>query len=71
MPYGRRGSHWAILSGGAIEMRRTAYDPEAACAHVIAASSYPDVAEWATISYTPARPTQRPWRPSARELAEA
>jgi predicted phosphodiesterase len=47
MPYGMPGAHWAILSGGAIEMRRTAYDPEAACAQVIAASSYPDAAEWA------------------------
>jgi hypothetical protein len=47
MPYGRQGAHWAILNGGAVEMRHTAYDPEAACAQVIAASSYPDVAEWA------------------------
>jgi hypothetical protein len=28
-------------------MRRTAYDPEAACAQIAATSSYPDVAEWA------------------------
>jgi predicted phosphodiesterase len=47
MPYGRQGAHWATLSGGAIGMRRTAYDPEAACAQVIATSSYPDVSEWA------------------------
>ena len=47
MPYGRQGAHWAILSGGVIEMRRTAYDPVAACAQVTASSSYPDVAEWA------------------------
>src|SRR5260221_3735281 len=26
MPYGRQGAHWAILSGGAVEMRRTAYE---------------------------------------------
>lgn len=47
MPYGRQGAHWAVLTAGAVEMRRTAYDPEAACAQITAASSYPDVAEWA------------------------
>jgi predicted phosphodiesterase len=47
MPYGRQGAHWALLNQGAVEMRRAAYDPEAACAQVIAMSSYPDVAEWA------------------------
>jgi hypothetical protein len=46
MPYGRQGAHWAILSGGTVEMRRTAYDPVAACAQVTKSSSYPDVAEW-------------------------
>jgi len=47
MPYGRPGAHWAILTRGAVEMRRTPYDPGTACAQVVAASSYPDVAEWA------------------------
>jgi predicted phosphodiesterase len=47
MPYGRQGAHWAILNGGVVEMRRTAYDLEAACAQVTTASSYPGVAEWA------------------------
>jgi predicted phosphodiesterase len=47
MPYGRQGAHWAILNGGTVEMRRTAYDPEAACAQIAATSPYPDVAEWA------------------------
>jgi predicted phosphodiesterase len=47
MPYGRAGAHWALLAGGAVTMRRTAYDAEAACALVTAQSSYPDVAEWA------------------------
>jgi diadenosine tetraphosphatase ApaH/serine/threonine PP2A family protein phosphatase len=47
MPYGRPGAHWAILSAGAVEMRRTAYDTEAACAQITAASSYPGVAGWA------------------------
>jgi nitroimidazol reductase NimA-like FMN-containing flavoprotein (pyridoxamine 5'-phosphate oxidase superfamily) len=46
MSYGRQGAHWAILSGGAVEMRRTVYDPVAACAQVTGSSSYPDVAEW-------------------------
>jgi hypothetical protein len=46
MPCGRQGAHWAILSGGAVEMRRTAYDPVAACAQVTGSSSYPDAAEW-------------------------
>ncbi|MFY9927398.1 MAG: hypothetical protein WAK82_05290 [Streptosporangiaceae bacterium] len=36
-----------MLADGAVTMRRTSYDTEAACAQVIAQSSYPDVAEWA------------------------
>ena len=47
MPYGRQGAHWALLTGGAVTMRRTAYDAAAACALVTEQSSYPDVAEWA------------------------
>jgi diadenosine tetraphosphatase ApaH/serine/threonine PP2A family protein phosphatase len=47
MPYGRPGAHWALLADGAIAMRRTVYDTEAACAEVQEQSSYPDVAEWA------------------------
>jgi len=47
MPYGRQGAHWALLADGAITMRRTAYDPVAACALVTEQSSYPDVAQWA------------------------
>ena len=45
MPYRRQGAHWATLSGGAVEMRRTAYGPVAACAQVTEGSSYPGVAE--------------------------
>jgi hypothetical protein len=37
MPYGRQGAHWAILSGGAVKMHRTAYDPVAACALAVMA----------------------------------
>jgi predicted phosphodiesterase len=47
MPYGRSGAHWALLNGGTIELRRTPYDLQTACAQIAAASSYPDVAEWA------------------------
>jgi predicted phosphodiesterase len=46
MPYGRAGAHWALLSAGAVELRRTAYDVPAACAAVCAESAYPDIAEW-------------------------
>jgi predicted phosphodiesterase len=46
MPYGRVGAHWALLTGGAVELRRTAYDVPAACASVCAESAYPDIAEW-------------------------
>src|SRR5262249_7436090 len=70
MPYGRPGAHWAILRGGAVEMRRTAYDPRAACAQITAASSYPDAAEWAGyFLYARATDADAPWRPSARETA--
>jgi diadenosine tetraphosphatase ApaH/serine/threonine PP2A family protein phosphatase len=47
MPYGRVGAHWALLTGGAVELRRTAYDVPAACAAVRAESAYQDIAEWA------------------------
>ncbi|HEX4090361.1 MAG TPA: metallophosphoesterase family protein [Trebonia sp.] len=46
MPYGRAGAHWALLSGGTVELRRTGYDVPAACASVCAQSAYPDIAEW-------------------------
>ena len=46
MPYGRAGAHWALLSAGAVELRRTAYDVPAACVSVGAESAYPDIAEW-------------------------
>jgi predicted phosphodiesterase len=45
MPYGPPGAHWALL-GPDIRLRRTRYDT-AAAAEVIAASRYPDGAEWA------------------------
>ncbi|MFJ6216951.1 metallophosphoesterase family protein [Streptomyces sp. NPDC092296] len=46
MPYGRAGAHWALLGPG-VELRRTAFDAEAAVARVSAESGYPDIAEWA------------------------
>lgn len=46
MPYGRVGAHWALLHGGAVTLRRTLFDVDAACAAVCAASGFPDVAEW-------------------------
>ncbi len=46
MPYGRVGAHWAVLDGGAVTLRRTVYDVDAAIAAVTADCSYPDVVEW-------------------------
>ena len=34
MPYGRAGAHWALLADGAVTLRRTSYDIEAACAAI-------------------------------------
>lgn len=47
MPYGRAGAHWALLTGGVVQMRRAAYDIDAACARVAATSGFPDVENWA------------------------
>lgn len=48
MPYGAAGGHWALLTGdGAVSLRVTRFDPDAACARVAAESSYPDAAAWA------------------------
>lgn len=44
MPYGRPGAHWALLGPG-VELRRTTYDLDAACA-VLAASGYPGIEAW-------------------------
>jgi putative phosphoesterase len=46
MPYGRPGAHWALLADGVVALRRTEFDADAACAGIVAASSYPDVTEW-------------------------
>jgi predicted phosphodiesterase len=42
MPYGGPGAHWALLCGdGAVTLRTTHFDIDAACARVVAESSYP------------------------------
>lgn len=46
MPYGTTGAQWALLADGAIQLRRTEFDREAACAAIEADSSYPGIAEW-------------------------
>ncbi len=49
MPYGTTGAHWALLggpSGAAIQLRRTEFDVEAACAAITAGSAYPELAGW-------------------------
>ncbi|MEJ7703817.1 MAG: metallophosphoesterase family protein [Geodermatophilaceae bacterium] len=47
MPYGRPGAHWALLVDGAVQLRRTEFDYDAACAQIEATSGYPDAREWA------------------------
>jgi diadenosine tetraphosphatase ApaH/serine/threonine PP2A family protein phosphatase len=47
MPYGGAGAHWALLAGGAVTLRRTEFDLEAACAEVSSRSTYPKAGEWA------------------------
>ncbi|RJL32218.1 metallophosphoesterase family protein [Bailinhaonella thermotolerans] len=48
MPYGTAGAHWALLDGdtGAVSLRRTLYDREAAARRIVAASGYGDAAAW-------------------------
>ena len=46
MPYGGAGAWWALLGPG-VQLRRTGYDVDAACARVAAESGFPDAAEWA------------------------
>ncbi|MFE7545382.1 metallophosphoesterase family protein [Streptomyces platensis] len=49
MPYGRPGAHWALLGpgGGAVTLRHTAFDHEAACARIARESGSPSAAAWA------------------------
>ncbi len=46
MPYGRAGSHWALLGPG-VQLRRTEFDLDDACARVAATSGFKDAREWA------------------------
>jgi predicted phosphodiesterase len=46
MPYGRPGAHWALLGPG-VQLRRTGFDADAACARIAAESGFPDAAQWA------------------------
>jgi predicted phosphodiesterase len=46
MPYGGTGAYWALLGPG-VQLRRTEFDVDAACARVAADSGYPDAAGWA------------------------
>jgi predicted phosphodiesterase len=56
MPYGRIGAHWSLLAGGAVTLRRTLFDIDAACSSIAADSGYPEAAEWADF-YLHARAT--------------
>jgi predicted phosphodiesterase len=47
MPYGRAGGSWALLSEGQVSLRHTVIDVDAACARIVAESTYPDRAAWA------------------------
>jgi predicted phosphodiesterase len=46
MPYGGAGAWWALLGSG-VQLRRTRYDVDAACARLAAESAFPDAAAWA------------------------
>ncbi|MFH8572179.1 metallophosphoesterase family protein [Streptomyces sp. NPDC017993] len=49
MPYGRPGAHWALLGpdGGAVTLRHTPFDYDAACDRIARESDFPAAAEWA------------------------
>ncbi|MFB9238525.1 metallophosphoesterase family protein [Plantactinospora siamensis] len=46
MPYGPAGAPWALLGPG-VQLRRTEFDLDAACARISAESGYAGAAEWA------------------------
>ncbi len=47
MPYGRAGAHWALLSRGAVSLRRAAFDCGRRARILCRDSSYPGAAKWA------------------------
>ena len=46
MPYGGAGAHWALLERGAVTLRTSHFDIEAARREIAAGSDYPDVEDW-------------------------
>jgi putative phosphoesterase len=47
MPYGSDGLPWALLTGDGVQLRSTSIDPDTLADEVVAASSYPQIDEWA------------------------
>ncbi|HEX6497651.1 MAG TPA: YfcE family phosphodiesterase [Micromonosporaceae bacterium] len=48
MPYGGPGAYWALLDdNGAVTLRVTRFDVDAACDRIAVESSYPDARRWA------------------------
>lgn len=47
MPYGSAGAHWAVLREGAVTLRVTRFDIDAAVTSITAESAYPNAAKWA------------------------
>lgn len=46
MSYGKLGADWVLLDRGAVSVRRTRYDIEAARAAIAAGCDYPDIDAW-------------------------
>lgn len=46
MPYGGAGAHWALLGPG-VQLRRSEFNLDDACARIAARSGFPDAAQWA------------------------
>lgn len=46
MPYGGAGAHWALLGPG-VQLRRTEFSLDDACAGIAAESGFPDAVQWA------------------------
>jgi predicted phosphodiesterase len=46
MPYGPTGAQWALLRDGAVQLRRTEFDRDAASAALLADSGYPEIEWW-------------------------
>jgi putative phosphoesterase len=46
MPYGGAGAHWALLRDGAVTLRHTAYDVDAAARDICATSTFEGCAQW-------------------------